>query len=51
MLMLDNPSLDFVGLARSMGVEAGRATDLGSLARELARGLASKGPYLVEAVL
>jgi hypothetical protein len=34
-----------------LGVEAGRATDLGSLARELARGLASKGPYLVEAVL
>jgi thiamine pyrophosphate-dependent acetolactate synthase large subunit-like protein len=34
-----------------MGVEAGRATDLGSLARELSRGFASKGPYLVEAVL
>jgi thiamine pyrophosphate-dependent acetolactate synthase large subunit-like protein len=38
-------------MARGMGVEAGRATDLGQLARELARGFASKGPYLVEAVL
>jgi acetolactate synthase-1/2/3 large subunit len=51
MLNIDNPTLDFVGIARSMGVEAGRATDLGGLARELSRGLASKGPYLVEAVL
>ena len=51
MLNLDNPTMDFAGMARSMGVESGRATDLGSLARELSRGLASKGPYLVEAVL
>ncbi len=51
MLRLDAPTLDFVGLARAMGVEAGRATDLGSLARELQRGFASSGPYLVEAVL
>jgi acetolactate synthase-1/2/3 large subunit len=51
MLSLDRPTIDWVGLARSMGVEAGRATDLGELARELSRGLASRGPYLVEAVL
>jgi acetolactate synthase-1/2/3 large subunit len=51
MLMLDRPTIDWVGMARSMGVEAGRATDLGGLARELARGFASSGPYLVEAVL
>lgn len=51
MLNLDRPTVDWVGLARSMGVEAGRATDLGQLAGEIRRGLASKGPYLVEAVL
>ena len=51
MLRLDAPALDFVGLARSMGVEAGRATDLAGLARELQRGFASSGPYLIEAVL
>jgi len=51
MLSLDRPTIDWVGLARSMGVEAGRATDLGQLARELSRGLASSGPYLVEVVL
>ena len=51
MLSLDRPTIDWVGLARAMGVEAGRATDLGELARELSRGFASRGPYLVEAVL
>ncbi len=51
MLSLDRPAIDWVSMARAMGVEAGRATDLGQLARELSRGLASKGPYLVEAVL
>ncbi|HYF59066.1 MAG TPA: acetolactate synthase large subunit [Burkholderiaceae bacterium] len=51
MLSIDRPTIDWVGLARSMGVEAGRASDLGELARELRRGFASPGPYLVEAVL
>ena len=51
MLRLDSPALDFVGLARSMGVEAGRAADLESLAAQLQRGFASNGPYLIEAVL
>jgi acetolactate synthase-1/2/3 large subunit len=51
MLSLEQPTIDWVPLARSLGVEAGRATDLEGLARELARGFASSGPYLVEAVL
>jgi acetolactate synthase-1/2/3 large subunit len=51
MLSLDRPAIDWLSMARAMGVEAGRATDLGGLARELSRGLASSGPYLIEAVL
>ncbi|HMS81065.1 MAG TPA: thiamine pyrophosphate-dependent enzyme, partial [Burkholderiaceae bacterium] len=51
LMSLERPAIDWVAMARSMGVEAGRATDLGALSRELARGLASKGPYLIEAVL
>jgi acetolactate synthase-1/2/3 large subunit len=51
MLGLDAPAIDFVALARSMGVEAGRASDLATLARELRRGLASAGPYLVEVLV
>ena len=51
MLTLDRPALDWRSLARGHGVEAGQATDLGGLARELRRGLASGGPYLIELLI
>jgi acetolactate synthase-1/2/3 large subunit len=50
MLTLDRPALDWCALARGHGVDSGQATDLGMFARELRRGLASAGPYLVELV-
>jgi acetolactate synthase-1/2/3 large subunit len=51
MFELQRPDLDWVSLARGMGVEAGRASDGETLAREIQRGLASEGPYLIEAVM
>jgi acetolactate synthase I/II/III large subunit len=51
MLDLDRPDLNWVSLARGMGVSAARATDCETLAAQLQRGLAEKGPYLIEAVL
>jgi len=48
---LSHPDLDWVGLARSMGVEGVRATTAEELARGLERGFGESGPYLVEAVL
>jgi acetolactate synthase-1/2/3 large subunit len=48
---LSRPDLDWVGLARSMGVEGVRATTAEELARGLERGFGESGPYLVEAVL
>jgi len=51
MLELDRPALDWVSIARGMGVEAGRAADGETLARQLQRGLACEGPYLIEASL
>lgn len=51
MLTLDRPHPDWCALARGFGVEAGRATDLGGFARQLGRGLANGGPYLVELVM
>jgi acetolactate synthase I/II/III large subunit len=51
LLSIDRPTLDWTALARGQGVEAGRAADLSELARELGRGLASGGPYLVELAL
>jgi len=51
MLTIDRPTIDWQGIARSQGVESGRAASLEELATQLQRGLASNGPYLVEVVL
>jgi acetolactate synthase-1/2/3 large subunit len=51
MLEIGRPDLDWVSLARGMGVEAGRATTNAEFVRELRAGLASDGPYLIEAVI
>jgi acetolactate synthase-1/2/3 large subunit len=51
MMELDRPTLDWVGLARGMGVEAGRAKTMEELERQFAAGLRSEGPYLIDLVL
>ncbi|MDA8355823.1 MAG: acetolactate synthase large subunit [Actinomycetota bacterium] len=51
MLDLTRPTLDFVALARGMGVPAARATTATELVVELERALAEPGPSLVEATL
>jgi acetolactate synthase-1/2/3 large subunit len=51
MLDLGNPDLDWVGLAKAMGVPGTKATNMEEFNRGLAAGLASSGPYLVEVEL
>lgn len=51
MLSLENPPIDWVLLARSMGVEAERVDTATGLAAALRAGIASKGPYLVECLI
>ena len=51
MLDIGRPDLDWVALARGMGVPASRATTAEEFAKQLAAGLAAPGPYLIEAVL
>jgi acetolactate synthase-1/2/3 large subunit len=51
LLDLGGPSLDFVALARGMGVPATRATTADELVDQLRRALAEPGPHLVDAVL
>jgi acetolactate synthase I/II/III large subunit len=46
---LDSPPLDWPTLARSLGVPGEAVDDQPGLARALQRGLATDGPYLVEA--
>ncbi len=48
MLTLNRPDLNWVDMARGMGVEGTRVSEVTDLARALEAGLASSGPYLIE---
>ncbi|MGH7064445.1 MAG: acetolactate synthase large subunit [Stellaceae bacterium] len=50
MLDLDRPDLDWVALAKGMGVPGARVESMEEFNRRLAEGIASPGPYLVEVV-
>ena len=51
LLDLDNPVIDFVSLARGMGVPSARATTMEELGKAFDNALASEGPALIEVVL
>lgn len=51
MLDLSGPDLDFVHLARGMGVPAIRATDAASFCHALGESFATPGPFLIEALI
>jgi acetolactate synthase-1/2/3 large subunit len=51
MLTLDRPTLDWIDIASGMGVEAERVETADQLCDAFERGLAVKGPYLVEVVI
>ncbi len=51
MLDIGRPDLDWVALAKGMGVEAGRASTAEEFNDQFARGIASPGPYVIEAVI
>jgi acetolactate synthase-1/2/3 large subunit len=48
---LSNPDIDFVALARGMGVDATRVTDNDALVAALQQSLATPGPSLIEVLL
>jgi acetolactate synthase-1/2/3 large subunit len=51
MLNLDEPALDWVAMARGMGVEAARATTAEEFTKLFQGALSRKGPFLIEAVI
>ena len=51
MLTIDRPTLDFVQLAKGMGVAGAKAHDLEELNKQLAYAMAHKGPYLIDVVM
>lgn len=50
-LLLDNPAVDFVGLARSFGVEAHRVTEPDELAERVRQSLTGNRPMLLDVPL
>jgi acetolactate synthase-1/2/3 large subunit len=48
MLKLDRPNLDFVALAKGMGVEGRAVSNVDDFVKALAEGVAEKGPRLIE---
>jgi acetolactate synthase I/II/III large subunit len=48
MLKIDRPTLDFVSLARGMGVPGRAVTNVDEFNKALAEGVAEKGPRLIE---
>ncbi|WP_241523916.1 acetolactate synthase large subunit [Oceaniglobus indicus] len=51
MLDLDRPNLDFVALAKGMGVPGRRVEDVAELQRAIAAAMEEPGPYLIEAMM
>lgn len=51
MLSLDNPALDWVSLAKGMGVEGVRVTTMAELTSALQAGVQQTGPFLIEVSL
>jgi acetolactate synthase-1/2/3 large subunit len=51
MLTVDQPVVDWSAMARAQGVDATRVTDLDGLIEAMRRGLATKGPSLIEVVI
>ena len=51
MLSLDNPALDWVALAKGMGVPGRRATTTDEFIAAMRAGFAHRGPYLIEVVI
>ncbi|BDA83661.1 hypothetical protein Sa4125_12030 [Aureimonas sp. SA4125] len=51
MLDLDRPDLDWVHMAKGMGVEAGRATNAREFVNLLTAAIRGNGPFLIEAVI
>ena len=51
MLTLDRPTLDFPGMAKSLGVPGVHVYDLEGLTKELSNAMAQRGPYLIDVVM
>ena len=50
-MSLDDPPLDWVALAKGMGIEAVVTDDAADFTQGLGKGIATPGPFLIEALI
>jgi acetolactate synthase-1/2/3 large subunit len=51
MLDIGNPDIDWVGLAKSVGVPGAKVTNMDEFNKQFAAGVRTPGPYLIEVVM
>jgi acetolactate synthase I/II/III large subunit len=51
MLTLDRPAIDFVGMAKSLGVPGVQVHDLEGFTKQLGNAMAQHGPYLIDLLM
>ncbi len=51
MLTLDRPTIDFAGMAKSLGMPSVQVRDLDELTKQLSHAMAHRGPYLIDVVM
>ena len=51
MLTLGRPAIDFVGMAKSLGVPGVTVHDLDELTRQLTNAMSQRGPFLIDVVM
>jgi len=51
MLTLDRPTIDFQGMAKSLGMPGAQVHDLEGLTRQLSHAMSQRGPYLIDVVM
>ncbi|MES2564439.1 MAG: acetolactate synthase large subunit [Pseudomonadota bacterium] len=51
MLTLDRPTIDFQGMAKSLGVPGVQVFDLEGLTKQLSHAMSQRGPYLIDVVM
>ena len=51
MLDIGNPDIDWVGLAKSVGVPGAKVTSMDEFNKQFAAGVRTPGPYLIEVVM
>ena len=51
MLTLDRPTIDFMGMAKSLGMPGAQVRDLDELTQQLSNAMSQRGPFLIDVLM